>query len=71
MLQPPCYDPRVHTDCPQRSAFCRLSCAKWQAFEKEKAEYYARREKEYLQRSSDYEYQRKIHEKFERRKHKK
>ena len=71
MLQPPCYDPHTRIDCPQRSVFCRSSCSKWQAFEKEKAEYYARREMEYIQRSSDYEYQRKIHQRLERRKHKK
>lgn len=70
MLQPPCYDPRTHTDCPLRTISCHTTCDKWQAFEKVKAEHYAKREQEFRYNNQEFTYQRTLSKRIERRRHK-
>lgn len=66
MPTPPCWDPQTRSDCPFRSVLCHVNCAKWQMYEREKTEYYAKQAKEREKKRNILEYQNNIINKIRR-----
>lgn len=66
-MQPPCFDIKTQTDCPNRAAGCNVTCTAWAEYEKYKVAKYEAQAIERAQQEVSYRYKESVEKKYRQR----